>query len=85
MKEDRIRCPAFCIKTITDEQGNIIKKVAGYLETVKGQEQETGRLFCLTANCPFAFRDEHNKDQWISNADLLKIPLEDPFIEVNVK
>lgn len=83
-KEDLIRCPAFCIKNILDKEGNIISKVAGYLQTVE-QEKPTGRLFCLTDGCCFAFRDEHNKDHWYSNANLLKLPIEDPIKEVNLK
>lgn len=77
-----IRCPAFCVKIVKDKKGKVTK-IPGYLKEVE-QEKPTGKLFCDTPFCIFLYRDENGRDVFSSDADLLKIPLQDPLIEVNL-
>lgn len=85
MSEKLIRCPGFCIKEIKDKQGNITKLLPGYLELIiENGKPTSSRLFCLTQNCPFMYRDEHNKDQWIKGEIPLTLPIQDPLAQVNI-
>jgi len=67
-----IRCPAFCL--VKDGNGKVIGK--GFLS--KSPTEGSEKLFCQTPGCPFAYRDEHNKDHWMGGVIPLDLPTEEP-------
>lgn len=68
------RCPGQCL--IKDKDGKYT--IPGIL---KESKPGSGRMFCETTGCKFAFIDEHKKEHWVGGeVKFFTIPL--PVVEV---